>query len=246
MAARCARAHREDSARARGLHPGQFAAECLRCQFAPMAARSARAHQEDSARARGLHPWQVAPVAARCARAHQVTNARPRPSAWALNSRLWQLAPLVLIERIAHVRGGCTPGNSRRSASAVDSRLWQLATARAHREDSARARGLHPRRFAPMAARSARAHQEANSRARRRRVKFFAQLSRKKAGGALVPSGLRSALGLRCRVGRCWTSATGRQHPRRQPRLPDWAVRSSVVTAAFSCHPAPSVYRPLV
>ena len=36
--------------------------------------------------------------------------------------------------------------------------------------------------------------------------------------GALVPSGHRSALGLRCRVGRCWTSATGRQHPRRQPR----------------------------
>ena len=89
-------------------------AECLRCRFAPMAARSARAHQ--------------------------VTNARPRPSAWALNSRLWQLAALVLIERIAHVRGGCTPGNSRRSASAVNSRLWQLATARAHREDSTRSR----------------------------------------------------------------------------------------------------------
>ena len=64
--------------------------------------------------------------------------------------------------------------------------------------------------------------------------------------GALVPSGHRSALGLRCRVGRCWTSATGRQHPRRQPRLPDWAVRSSVVTAAFFCPTAPSVYRPLV
>ena len=60
-----------------------------------------------------------------------------------------------------------------------------------------------------------------------------------------MPSGHRSALGLRCRVGRCWTSATGRQHPRRQPRLPDWAVRSSVVTAAFPCHPAPSVCRPL-
>ena len=26
------------------------------------------------------------------------------------------------------------------------------------------------------------------------------------------------AAGLRCRVGRCWTSATGRQHPRQQPR----------------------------
>ena len=39
--------------------------------------------------------------------------------------------PLVLIERIAHVRGGCTPGNSRPG---------QLAVARAHQENSARAR----------------------------------------------------------------------------------------------------------
>ena len=93
-----------------------------------------------------------------------------------------------------------------------------------------------------------------------------------------MPGGHRPALGLRCRVGRCWTSATGRQHPRRQPRrgaapprsysvskrrkvekasggrlfagnphrgFPDWAVRSSVVTAVFPCHPAPSVCRPL-
>ena len=40
-------------------------------------------------------------------------------------------------------------------------------SARAHREDSARARGLHPRRFAPMAARSARAHREDSTRSRR-------------------------------------------------------------------------------
>ena len=40
-----------------------------------------------------------------------------------------------------------------------------------------------------------------------------------RALGVLVPSGDRSALGLRCRVGRCWTSATGRQHPSRQARL---------------------------
>ena len=73
------------------------------------------------------------------------------------HSRLWQLAALVLIERIAHVRGGCTPGDSRPwqlaplvlikrptrvrgGCTPGDSRLWQLATARAHREDSARAR----------------------------------------------------------------------------------------------------------
>ena len=36
----------------RGGPRGQFAAECLRCQFAPMAARSARAHQETCAHAR--------------------------------------------------------------------------------------------------------------------------------------------------------------------------------------------------
>ena len=35
------------------------------------------------------------------------------------NSRLGQLASLVLIEPLAHVRGGCTTGNSR---------LWQLAS----------------------------------------------------------------------------------------------------------------------
>ena len=37
-------------------------------------------------------------------------------------------------------------------------------------------------------------------------------------GGRYVPVGRCPAAGLRCRVGRCWTSATGRQHPRRQPR----------------------------
>ena len=91
-------------------------------------------------------------------------------------SRLWQLASLVLIERPAHVRGGCTPGNSRRVAARDKSRLGQLAVARAHREASARARGLHPRQFAargragqvaPVAARFARAHREASARPRR-------------------------------------------------------------------------------
>ena len=74
------------------------------------------------------------------------------------------------------LRGGCTPGNSRRVAARDKSRLWQLAVARAHREASARARGLHPRQFAargragqvaPVAARFARAHREASARPRR-------------------------------------------------------------------------------
>ena len=44
------------------------------------------------------------------------------------NSRLWQLASLVLIELPAHVRGGCTPGNSRRVAAQDEPRLGQLAS----------------------------------------------------------------------------------------------------------------------
>ena len=44
------------------------------------------------------------------------------------NSRLGQLASLVLIEPLAHVRGGCTTGNSRRVAARDKSRLWQLAS----------------------------------------------------------------------------------------------------------------------
>ena len=110
------------------------------------------------------------------------------------NSRFGQLASLVLIEPLAHVRGdgylpgkhaawprrtirgGCTPGNSRRVTAQDNSRLWQLASLvlieriahvrgpvpglsiRANgrqatlapvQEDSARARGLHPGQFAP-------------------------------------------------------------------------------------------------
>ena len=40
------------------------------------------------------------------ARAHREASARPRRSASAVTSRLWQLASLVLIERLTHVRGG--------------------------------------------------------------------------------------------------------------------------------------------
>ena len=81
---------------------------------------------------RGLHPGQFAPIGGKLR--------------------------LRLCKRIAHVRGGCTPGNSR---------LWvlvpsgdrpgptepageTLAIARAHRENSARARGLHLGQFAPL------------------------------------------------------------------------------------------------
>ena len=142
---------------------------------------AARAHQEDSARARrGLAERSERKVF--CGTSAGRTRflfkkARPCPYRRAAQERKlgkqWPKATpfpaggvpplsiralgsslsLVLIKRIAHVRGGCTPGNSRPSAWAVNSRPGQLAAARAHRENSARARGLHPRQFAPWAAR---------------------------------------------------------------------------------------------
>ena len=88
-----------------GLHPGQFAARGRAGQIAPLGpgpqwgpSRTDRAGRRD----------------ARFARAHRAVSARPRPSAWALNSRPWQLASLVLINRLAHVRGP-VPGLSIRA-----------------------------------------------------------------------------------------------------------------------------------
>ena len=128
-------------------------------------------------------------------------NFLSRRSAWAVNSRglhPGQFAPgggelrSRLYEPLAHVRGGCTPGNSRLGAVSCAhacTNRWRtctagvisqanmphgsagqfaplgpgpqwgpgptepagetLAIARAHRENSARARGLHPGQFAP-------------------------------------------------------------------------------------------------
>ena len=47
-----------------------------------------------------------------------------------------------------------------------------------------------------------------------RNVKILPAFSK----GRYVPVGRCPAAGLRCHFGRCWASATGRQHPRRQPR----------------------------
>ena len=116
-------------------------------------------------------------------------------------------------------------------------------SARAHQEANSRARGLHPRQVAPVAARSARAHQEANSRARRRRVKFFAQLSRKKAGRVWDSVPRSYSVSKRRKVEKASGGRLFAGNPRRG--FPDWAVRSSVVTAAFSCPTAQSVCRPL-
>ena len=118
-------------------------AECLRCQFA--------------ARGRAGQFAGVAPQAIRAtgrrlnAAPVRTISARPRPSAWALNSRF----------------GGPGPQWGPFRTDRAGRRDWRLNAA--------------PVRII-------------SSRARRRRVKFFAQLSRKKAGGALVPSGHRPAL----------------------------------------------------
>ena len=98
-----ARAHREASARARGLH---------HWQFAPVAARFARAHRTTSARARGLHPWQFAPMAARFARAHRTTSARPRglhPWQFAARGRAGQVAPVAARFARAHREASARP-----------------------------------------------------------------------------------------------------------------------------------------
>ena len=137
MAARCARAHREDSARPRGLHPGQFAAECLRCQFAPMAARCARAHREDSARARGLHPGQFAPMAARSARAHQEDSARAR------GLHPWQVAPMAARCARAHQE---TSARARRRRVKVSSTFSKVAGGAGARWAPFSARSPLPRR----------------------------------------------------------------------------------------------------
>ena len=95
------------------------AAQCLGSQFAPLAARyrscSSNRQRTSAAQCLGSQfaPWQLA-----IARAHQTASARPRPSAWALNSPPGSSLSLVLIEPPAHVRGGCTPGNSRQRTAA--------------------------------------------------------------------------------------------------------------------------------
>ena len=119
-----ARAHQAANARPR---PSAWALKSRPWQLA-----IARAHQTASARPRPSawalksRPWQLA-----AARAHRTASARPRPSAWALNSPPGSSLSLVLIEPPAHVRGGCTPGNSRRVAARDNSRPGAVSYAHA-------------------------------------------------------------------------------------------------------------------
>ena len=95
----------------RGLHPRQFAARGRAGQVAPWAARCRSCSSRGQRTSAGVAPQAI-------------RGAWPRGTSRALGSSL----SLVLIERPAHVRGGCTPGNSRRVAARDKSRLWQLAS----------------------------------------------------------------------------------------------------------------------
>ena len=147
-------------------------------------------------------------MAARFARAHRTTSARPRGCTPG-NSRLGQLASLVLIELPAHVRGvapqairGAWPcGTSRACGSS-------LRSCSSNRQRTSA--GLHPWQFAARGRagqvaflRSARAGPSA--KARWRNVKVFSQVFFKKlvgfgvkpqdltgVRGVLVPGGHRS------------------------------------------------------
>ena len=118
----------------RGLHPGQFApmGGKLRLRLCKRIA-----HVRGGCTPGNSRLWVLVPSGDRpgptepagetlaAARAHRATSARARPSAWAVNSRglhPGQFAPgggelrSRLYEPLAHVRGGCTPGNSRLGA----------------------------------------------------------------------------------------------------------------------------------
>ena len=106
---------------------------------------------------RGLHPGQFAPMGGKLRLRLCKRIAHVRGGCTPGNSRLWVLIPsgdqdrpsrqarrslpLVLIEPLAHVRGGVPPLSIRANG--------RQATLAPVQEDSARARGLHPRQFAP-------------------------------------------------------------------------------------------------
>ena len=103
---------------------------------------------------------------------------------------------LVLIEPLTHVRGpvpplsirgGCTPGNSRRVAARDKSRLWQLAIARAHRATSARAqRGLCVT-LSPPLGRGPSAAQKRKLGKQKLKVRPFPQGAASQAAGRMRP-----------------------------------------------------------
>ena len=123
------------------------AAQCLGSQIAPLAARyrSCSSNRQRTSAAQCLG-CQFAPLAARCRSCS--SNRRRTSAAQCLGC---QFAPpgsslsLVLIERPAHVRGGCTPGNSRQRTAAK-----RRVCSNRQRTSAAQCPGSQ---FAPLAAR---------------------------------------------------------------------------------------------
>ena len=150
----------EDSARARGLHPRQFApggGELRSRLYEPLA------HVRGGGYLPGKHAaWQRRTIRA-LGSWSPVGTVQDRPSRQARRS-----LSLVLIEPLAHVRGpvpglsirgGCTPGNSRLGAVScahVCTNRWRTC--------AAQCLGCQ---FALWAARFARAHRATSARARR-------------------------------------------------------------------------------
>ena len=100
-----------------GLHPWQFAAECLRCQFAPGGGELRSRLCEPPAHVRGPVP----PLSIR-------GGCTPG------NSRPWQLASLVLIEPLTHVRGGVPGLSIRATGRRLNAASVRATSARARRE----------------------------------------------------------------------------------------------------------------
>ena len=99
-----------------GLHPRQFAAECLRCQFAPGGGELRSRLCEPPAHVRGPVP-----------------GLSIRGGCTPGNSRPWQLASLVLIEPPAHVRGPVPGLSIRATGRRLNAASVRATSARARR-----------------------------------------------------------------------------------------------------------------
>ena len=151
-----------------GVPPLSIRALGRRLNAAPVRTAGARARRWLSPRqtcrmaaqdnSRGLHPGQFAPIGGKLRLRLCKRIAHVRGGCTPGNSRLWVLVPsgdrpgptepagetlasLVVIKALAHVRGGVPPLSIRA--------YGRQATLAPVQEDSARARGLHPRQFAP-------------------------------------------------------------------------------------------------
>ena len=206
MASQCLGSRGCTPGNSRGLHPGQFAAECLRCQFAPMAARFARAHRTTNARPRRSASAVNSRLGA-VSYAHACANHQRTCAAQCLRCQFAGIAPrairggvpplsirahgsslsLVLIEPLAHVRGGVPPLSIRGGCTPGNSRPWQLAIARAHRTTNARARRGLCAVLSPPLGRGPSAAQKRKLGKQRPQARTFPQGAASQAAGRMRP-----------------------------------------------------------